>query len=145
MKLTNPFVVLIALAALVVGVIAWSGRGDAEADSGEAGAMDEAPPAVAPDAPVEPEPAPEPTLEERAVEMVKERLKDPFSAQFRAVQSLPEKNRVCGQVNARNAMGGYVGYQWFTVMTVGSGDEVVLIDSPGTHIAATACEAAHAR
>lgn len=143
MKLTNPFVVLIALAALVVGMIAWSGRGDAEADSGAAGALDEPDPEPLP--PVEPEPAPEPSVEDRAIEMVTERLKDPLSAQFRAVQSLPEKNRVCGQVNARNAMGGYVGYQWFTVMTVGSGDKVVLIDSPGTHIAAAACETAHAR
>lgn len=39
-------------------------------------------------------------------------LKDPASAQFQKVQSLEHDGTLlsCGQVNAKNAMGGYVGF-----------------------------------
>lgn len=49
---------------------------------------------------------------------VLESLKDPDSAQFRGVSIAsnwaPGKASMCGQLNAKNSMGGYVGYRWFT-------------------------------
>ena len=42
------------------------------------------------------------------------RLKDPGSAVFRGSYVSP-KNAVCGEVNARNGFGGYMGYQRFIV------------------------------
>ncbi|MCV0439289.1 MAG: hypothetical protein K5880_11695 [Hydrogenophaga sp.] len=49
-------------------------------------------------------------------EAVKQRLKDPDSAQFRNVYFHRGKSGVpvaCGQVNAKNSMGGYSGFQRF--------------------------------
>lgn len=137
MKATNPFLVLFVLAVLLGVGIYWSTRSQADVGPGEA-------PAVADQVP-EIEAEPEPTPEELAIEMVKERLKDPYSAQFRNVRLQPEAGRVCGQVNARNAMGGYVGYRWFSVRKVPSGNTVVFIDSDGFELAAVSCENAGAR
>lgn len=52
---------------------------------------------------------------------VRAQLKDPESATFRNVEQYP--TGVCGEVNARNSMGGYVGYRGFVV---GLGGGVVL-------------------
>jgi hypothetical protein len=49
-------------------------------------------------------------------------LKDPASAQFRAVQLNAAGTAACGQVNAKNSFGGYVGFQDF----IASADEVLL-------------------
>lgn len=53
--------------------------------------------------------------EERAKQAVSEQLLDPSSAQFRNVQSRGES--VCGEVNAKNKMGAYVGFKRFVVDT----------------------------
>jgi hypothetical protein len=52
-------------------------------------------------------------------DMIRERLKDPASAQFRDERVvggwLPAWSFYCGQVNAKNGMGGYSGFAYFTV------------------------------
>lgn len=61
-------------------------------------------------------------LEERATKEIAEHLKDPSSAQFRNVQlrnikadGLSKSGYVCGEVNAKNAFGAYVGYSRFYI------------------------------
>ena len=53
----------------------------------------------------------------QAQEIVLENLKDPDSAKFRKVVSYKNKgnNFVCGEVNSKNSMGGYVGFRSFYV------------------------------
>jgi hypothetical protein len=46
---------------------------------------------------------------------VKERLFDPDSAQFRNVQVAPTGDTMCGEVNSKNKMGGYVGFKQFII------------------------------
>lgn len=46
-------------------------------------------------------------------------LKDPGSAQFRGEQWYPESRTLCGELNAKNSMGGYVGYKKFVVTPQG--------------------------
>ena len=60
----------------------------------------------------------------KAKAQVATQLKDPASAQFKDVEDVG--GRVCGQVNARNAFGGYTGFFQFYV----KGDEVLLAE-PG--------------
>lgn len=48
-----------------------------------------------------------------AIEAVKRSLRDPDSAKFRNVRKLG--SGVCGEVNAKNAYGGMVGYEKFFV------------------------------
>lgn len=51
---------------------------------------------------------------DRAREAVAEKLNDPGSAQFRNERS--EKGGwVCGEVNGKNAFGGYIGFKRYTV------------------------------
>ena len=38
-------------------------------------------------------------------------LKDPASAQWQNEIVSPDKNTICGEVNAKNSMGGYVGFK----------------------------------
>ncbi|HHA2858114.1 TPA: hypothetical protein ACOFDH_000487 [Stenotrophomonas maltophilia] len=52
---------------------------------------------------------------ERAQRLVAERMKDPAALQFRDVAYNAAAGIACGQVNAKNAFGGYVGYQDFIV------------------------------
>lgn len=53
-----------------------------------------------------------------AVETVADRvLKDPGSAQYRNVKVFPSQY-ACGEVNARNSLGGYTGYADFFVVIV---------------------------
>ncbi|WP_138069841.1 hypothetical protein [Sulfitobacter sp. EhC04] len=52
-------------------------------------------------------------------------LADPKSAQTSGIQvfQAPNGNRlICGQLNAKNAFGGFIGFQTFEVMTVASVD-----------------------
>ena len=49
-----------------------------------------------------------------AKEAVKLKLNDPDSAQFRNMRRV-SLSVVCGELNAKNAMGGYVGYTAFRV------------------------------
>lgn len=55
---------------------------------------------------------------------VKDTLKDPQSAQFRNIQFIKSSNSLCGEVNAKNSMGGYVGFKSFGVSA--DGDPVIL-------------------
>jgi hypothetical protein len=58
--------------------------------------------------------------ESKHKEIVKTRLNDPDSALFRDVkQSRRDKEVWCGELNAKNRMGGYVGYTRYVVQTIG--------------------------
>lgn len=46
--------------------------------------------------------------------IVADQLKDPDSAKFRKVAIV--RKSVCGEINAKNSMGGYVGYRRFMVV-----------------------------
>jgi hypothetical protein len=50
----------------------------------------------------------------RAKTAVTDELKDPESARFRGVQIV--RGSVCGEVNAKNSMGGYVGFKRFVAI-----------------------------
>lgn len=53
-----------------------------------------------------------------AQDVIKERLKDPESARFRRVYGAKNENdkiAICGEFNAKNSYGGYVGYKPFMV------------------------------
>ena len=52
---------------------------------------------------------------ERIKENVRGKLRDPDSAEFRRVNLTREEDAIyaCGQVNAKNAFGGYTGFKWF--------------------------------
>lgn len=75
----------------------------------------------------------------KAVEMIKSQLKDPDSARFRNVRAVPfmgigDKvgDVFCGEVNARNSMGGYTGFERFAVNLAGRQDmQKVYIIEPG--------------
>jgi hypothetical protein len=54
----------------------------------------------------------------KARQAVQARLKDPESAQFRNLRETSTGN-VCGEVNARNEMGGYTGFKQFIVSDSG--------------------------
>jgi len=55
----------------------------------------------------------------RAINDVRERLKDPDSAKFREVHYNRNNGVACGLVNAKNSMGGYVGDRRFIVRAGG--------------------------
>jgi len=76
-------------------------------------------------------------IDSKARSLVLEKLRDPNSAQFRNVQRVPFVDDpkdlkpgvkmpyvYCGEVNSKNAYGGYVGYTKFGV----SGDVVAISD-----------------
>lgn len=57
--------------------------------------------------------------------MVERKLRDPSSAQYRDLHVVPTHQGdqvVCGEVNGKNAYGGYVGFAPFAVL----GDSVIL-------------------
>ncbi len=74
-----------------------------------------APVAAAPAPVAPPAPPPEDPNVARAKQAVLQALKDPGSAQFQDVNGGEVKGdiTVCGKVNAKNAMGGYVGFRQF--------------------------------
>lgn len=58
-------------------------------------------------------------------------LKDPGSAQFRKMKVIEQSDgskSVCGEVNAKNSMGGYVGYRLFAYVA-SSGSARMLPDN----------------
>jgi hypothetical protein len=61
-----------------------------------------------------------------AQQHVRSRLRDPTSAQFQSVRLTrgQDENRrvVCGEVNARNALGGFTGYRRFVIFARRVGD-----------------------
>ena len=69
-------------------------------------------------------------LEAKAKEAIKYQMKDPESAEFREVRVYPEKNLVCGEVNAKNSFGAYGGFEPFSYddgqTTIGSIEEVCI-------------------
>lgn len=60
----------------------------------------------------------------QAKEAVRKQLNDPASAQFREVW-VSDRFFVCGEVNAKNRMGGYAGFSWF---------EAFPTDTDGWHV-----------
>jgi hypothetical protein len=53
---------------------------------------------------------------ERAKQLISERLTDPGSAQFRRLVHTGKQGKIiCGEVNARNRLGGYDGFKVFFV------------------------------
>jgi len=57
-----------------------------------------------------------PEQETMVIEAVKYELKDPDSAQFRnlfSVEAMSGEQAICGEYNARNSFGGYVGFKKF--------------------------------
>ena len=79
----------------------------------EAPAPTAAPAATA--APAVPAPSKEDVYQEQAKSAVLAILKDPGSAQFQDLVGgdMSGDYSICGKVNAKNAMGGYVGFQKF--------------------------------
>jgi len=49
-------------------------------------------------------------------------LKDPLSAQFKDEWITSDKITVCGEVNAKNSLGGYVGFKYY----ISNGDEFLI-------------------
>jgi hypothetical protein len=102
---------------------------------------DASPPVAAATAPTQPEPAepvvpttnayeltPSSRIEivQRARELMATELRDPYTAVYRrwwAIPNGPDRAVACGLVNAKNAMGGYVGEKgyWVTVDSRGRG------------------------
>lgn len=82
-----------------------------------------------------PSSAPSPTFDHeeliRAAKTAVERdLRDPMSAQYRDIRVVPgQVDIVCGEVNAKNAYGGYVGFRRFVATT----DTVILEDASAQH------------
>lgn len=56
-------------------------------------------------------------------------LKDPQSAQFRSEHLGKHPGYLCGEVNAKNSMGGYVGFKRFVSTATGSAVEGQDLDS----------------
>lgn len=66
--------------------------------------------------------------ETAAREAVSAQLKDPFSAQFRNLRRhSPHTAGWCGEVNAKNSFGGYVGWRLFSAIPQGDGSWSVWI------------------
>lgn len=64
---------------------------------------------------------------DKARQAVAEKLNDPGSAQFRNERS--EKGGwVCGEVNGKNAFGGYIGFKRYTVTWMPDGSNVVALE-----------------
>jgi hypothetical protein len=66
-----------------------------------------------------------------AEEKVKYQLKDPWSARFRNVAKASpyaecKGTQYIGEVNAKNSMGGYTGFSWFTIDK--SGVRILTVD-----------------
>ncbi|WP_023628574.1 hypothetical protein [Pseudomonas soli] len=77
---------------------------------------------------------------DRAREAVSEQLTDPSSAQFRNERSKKD-GWVCGEVNSKNAMGGYVGFKRYTVIWKDGGGQTVAIEGGGeTSLDRALCE-----
>ncbi len=78
------------------------------------------------------------TAERQVIERVKARLTDPDSAQFRNVHEIERKGGwiVCGEVNSKNRLGGYVGFKKFSATEV-EGDLMIADPDTAEGLAAT--------
>lgn len=68
-----------------------------------------------------------------------ESLKDPESATFRRITASPDGSIICGEVNSKNSMGGYVGYKKFISIGVGW-DDFTFYEESGDSLFSAACE-----
>lgn len=80
--------------------------------------------------------------ESQAKDLVKTKLLDPGSADFRGLRDVRDQfgvTAVCGEVNAKNRMGGYSGYRAFMVKSgqavLQSRDDDVLAIAQSPHFA----------
>jgi len=67
---------------------------------------------------------------------IRSSLKDPDSAQFSGIVSARGPDgviKVCGQVNAKNSFGGYVGAKYFYGTLEPGGFQLVMMDSPSNN------------
>lgn len=71
-------------------------------------------------------PKPDPFQEVKAA--VAAKMVDPGSATFQALSEKAKDFAYCGEVNAKNRMGGYVGYQKFFATKRSSGDWLIQLD-----------------
>jgi len=78
---------------------------------------------------------PQEVQQHAAEQAIKDTLKDPDSAKFRGIV-LKEKV-ICGQVNAKNAMGGYTCFATF--MVARAGYKVMAIDTEDNNAASIGC------
>lgn len=159
MKITHPFVVLIVGGSFLAGMTWWWSNKDVTsqantataataaethreelassptADSASAGAQNSALPIerIRQEADTSPatQPPAESPWEAEAKRLVTDGLKDPSSAMFREIREL-SGDQVCGQVNAKNSFGGYVGYRWFWIKGMDRENPTVMVDSDST-------------
>lgn|GEM_PF-3273393 len=69
-----------------------------------------------------------------------EQLTDPSSAQFRNERSKKD-GWVCGEVNSKNTMGGYVGFKRYTVTWMPDGSNIVAFEGQNeTSVDRALCE-----
>lgn len=82
------------------------------------------------------------------LDQVRQQLNDPESAQFRNVRLFsdwtPGNSALCGEVNAKNKMGGYVGFQHFTSFGGGMGADIESADMTAIYDAAKLKRCAYA-
>lgn len=71
-------------------------------------------------------PKPDPFQEVKAA--VAAKMFDPGSATFQALSERVSDIAYCGEVNAKNRMGGYLGYQKFFAIKSSSGDWLIQLD-----------------
>lgn len=67
-----------------------------------------------------------------AIDALKHSLSDPESAEFRGLRVVVREQIefvLCGEINAKNRMGGYVGYRPFFVMALANDHERVVIQT----------------
>ncbi|MEF3081900.1 hypothetical protein V3391_06695 [Luteimonas sp. SMYT11W] len=76
-----------------------------------------------------------------AQELVRQRLKDPDSAQFRDARVLQD-GTICMEVNGKNGFGGYTGFSHAVVMPGSRGEPVAWVDSEPEGIARAVCSSA---
>lgn len=82
-------------------------------------------------------------LLQQVEQRVKAALNDPDSAKFRNVRYVPTSRAGCGEVNAKNRMGGYIGYTVFIAFEDGDvrfspNGPVSFTDSPSEYAAKVA-------
>ena len=68
------------------------------------------------------------SMEEQAKQAISSVLKDPGSAQFRNIREV-SGGVLCGEVNAKNELGGYVGFKRFEWTIISPGFANILSDT----------------
>lgn len=170
MKITHPFVVLVVGGGLLTGAAWWRSQAGKTTPSSAGTSPATGEPAIeakprsplpqrdatplktqpAPDRDVKSSGSPKGTAEQElssepwelgVKEIIAERLKDPDSALFRELKS-NGPGQVCGQVNAKNSLGGYVGYKWFWIKGLEDPNPAVVIDADAP-LAGIICDPKH--